>query len=193
MVQSLLNESGKDAEFVNVTQLSFSGCRACVHRCARDNFCCIDDDLKPFYPKIVDAEAIVLGTPSYFNNINSFMAMFLERLWSFRHQRFPLKGKPFVAVAVGGIRSPINAIEAIKKRMMAYRAAFKGSVCYTSEIFPCYKCGFGHTCKVGSFYRIHGEEALRSFKITDQMFHQWEDEPEVVEQLQSLSQILASL
>ncbi len=193
MVQSLLKDSGKDAEFVNLTQLFFSGCRACVHRCARDNFCRIEDDLKPFYPKIVDAEAIVLGTPSYFNNINSFMAMFLERLWSFRHQRFPLKGKPFVAVAVGGIRSPINAVEAIKKRMTAYRAAFKGSVCYTSEIFPCYKCGYGHTCKVGSFYRIHREEGLRSWKITNQIFHQWEDEPEIVEQIQSLSQTLARL
>jgi len=193
MVQSLLKDSGKDAEFVNLTQLSFSGCRACVHRCASDNFCRIEDDLKPFYPKIVDAEAIVLGTPSYFNNVNSFMAMFLERLWSFRHQRFPLKGKPFVAVAIGGIRSPINAVEAIKKRMTAYRAVFKGSVCYTSEIFPCYKCGYGHTCKVGSFYRVHGEEGLRSWKITNQLFHRWEDEPKVVEQIQSLSQTLARL
>ncbi|UCH56910.1 MAG: flavodoxin family protein, partial [Candidatus Bathyarchaeota archaeon] len=90
MVLALLDMSGRPAEFVNLHDLSFGPCKACANLCAPDNMCKLDDDLKPFYPKMLEAKALVLGTPSYFNSMNSLMAMFLERLWSFRHNQFPL-------------------------------------------------------------------------------------------------------
>lgn len=191
IVQALLTASNKATAFINLTQLSYGGCMACVHRCANDNMCKIDDDLKPLYPKIMDAEALVLGTPSYFNNLNSYMATFLERLWSFRHQQFPLQDKPFVAIGVGGIRHPSVAVDSIIKRMTAYRAVCIGSVSYTTKIYPCYKCGYGHLCRVGSFYRVHGEAGLQTWKITDQLFRRWEENVNTVTQVEALGQILA--
>lgn len=112
----------------------------------------------------MDAEALVLGTSSYFNNLNSYMAPFLERLWSFRHQQYPLQDKPFVAIGVGGIRHPGAAVDSIIKRMTAYRAVCIGSMSCTTEIYPCYKCGYGHVCRVGSFYRVYGEAGLQSWR-----------------------------
>jgi hypothetical protein len=47
-------------------------------------------------------------------------------LWVFRHRRFPLQEKPFAVVATGGINPPENVIEAVKKRMTAYKAQFIG-------------------------------------------------------------------
>jgi hypothetical protein len=121
------------------------------------------------------------------------MATFLERLWSFRHQQFPLQDKPFVAIGVGGIRRPDAAVDAIIRRMTAYRAGCLGSVSYMSEIYPCYKCGYGHVCRVGSFYRVHGDAGLQTWQISDQLFRRWEENSDTVKQVKVLGQMLARL
>jgi multimeric flavodoxin WrbA len=193
MVQALLEKSGKTTEFVNLTELSYGPCRACAHLCAGDNLCDLEDDLKPLYSRIVAAEAIVLGTPSYFYNMNSFMAIFLERLWAFRHIRFPMEGTPFAVVSVGGLGDPEKAIEAVKLRMTAYRANFIGSVGFISEIVPCFTCGYGLTCKVGSLYKVYGEEGQKNLKITKDLFQRWEDSPETVVKIKELGEKLAAL
>jgi len=190
MVQYILDHSAKQTEFINLTQLSYAPCRACAHLCADDNLCKLDDDLKPLYAKLMAADAIVLGTPSYFDNTNGFMTVFLERLWALRHQRFPLAGKPFVVVASGGLTSPRPAIEAVKRRMIAYRADFAGSVAFTSTILPCFKCGYGKICGIGGSQTVYGEEGRKKLKITKALFKQWEDFPEIVRGLDHLCQIL---
>jgi multimeric flavodoxin WrbA len=190
MVKYVLNNSGRPSEFINLTELSYSPCRACVELCAKDNVCKLDDGLKPYYPKLIEAEAVVLGTPSYFDNLNGFMAVFLERLWSFRHQRFPLEGKPFVVVASGGVTYPDQAIDAVKRRMTAYRAVFLGGVAYCSTIIPCFKCGYGTVCEVGASQDIYGTQGRRNLKITKDLFKSWEDNPEVVQQFDNVCQKL---
>jgi NADPH-dependent FMN reductase len=186
MVQHILGHSGKPTRFVNLTELSFSPCRGCAHLCAKDNLCRLEDDLKSLYPEMIDAEAFVLGTPSYFNNLNGFMAIFLERLWAFRHRRFPLEGKPFAVIACGGIQTPIPAIESVKRRMNAYRAAFIGDVAFNSSIIPCFKCGYGTVCEVGASQYVYGEDERKRLKITEESFKKWEDTPEVVNQLEAI-------
>jgi multimeric flavodoxin WrbA len=193
MVEALLKKSGKTTEFTNLTELSYGPCRACAHLCAGDNLCKLEDDLKVLYPRIVGAEAIVFGTPSWHFNMNSFMTVFLERLWAFRHIRFPLKGKPFAVVASGGLDAPEKAIEAVKLRMTAYRASFIGSVGFVSEILPCFTCGYGLTCKVGRLYKVYGEEGQKNLKITKDLFHRWEDSPETRAKIDELGQKLAAL
>ncbi len=186
MVQYILNHSGKTTRFVNLTELSYSPCRACAHLCAKDNLCRIDDDLKSLYLEMNAAEAFVLGTPAYHNNLNGFMMVFLERLWAFRHQRFPLKGKPFAVIACGGIQSPIQAIESVKRRMEAYRAVFIGEVAFKSSIIPCFKCGYGTVCEVGASQYVYGEEGRKGLKITKELFKRWEDTSEVVSQVERI-------
>jgi multimeric flavodoxin WrbA len=190
MVQYILNHSGKQSEFINLSTLSYSPCRACAHLCADDNLCKLDDDLKPYYPKLKEADAIVLGTPSYFDSLNGFMMVFLERLWALRHQRFPLEGKPVVVVASGALTSPQQAIEAVKWRMIDYKAVFVGSVAFTSTILPCFKCGFGKVCWIGGSQKVYGEEGRKKLKITKDLFKKWEDFPDIVREIDNLCQVL---
>ena len=193
MVQFILENSGKPFKFFNLTELSYSPCRACVHLCASDNLCRLDDDLKPIYPKILEADALVLGSPSYFDNINGFMTVFLERLWSFRHQRFPLEGKPYVVVSSGGLESPENAIEAVKRRMTAYRAHFSGGIAYMSTNIPCFECGYGTVCEVGSSQKVYGEEGRKNLKITKDLFKRWEDSPEAMRMAKAIAKKIINL
>jgi multimeric flavodoxin WrbA len=190
MVHYILENSGRTYEFVNLTEKVYSPCRACAQLCSADNVCKLDDDLKPYYPKLMEAEAIVLGTPSYFDNLNGFMAVFLERLWSFRHQRFPLKGKPYVVVASGGETSPEQAIESIKRRMNAYEACFLGELAYHSSIVPCLMCGFGKVCEVGASQRIYGTDGRKKLRIRKELFKGWEYSTVVQQQINKLCEKL---
>ena len=193
MVQFVLNRTGKDTQFVNLARLSFSPCQACAHLCAGDNLCKLDDDLQPLYAELVQAEALVLGTPSYFNTMNGYMTVFLERLWSFRHQRFPLQGKPYVVVASGGVQSPDQAVESVKSRMDAYRAAFVGAVRFKSSILPCFTCGYGTVCAIGASQKVYGEKGRKQLKVTEHSFKRWEDDPEVFELLEMITGKLKDL
>jgi len=193
MIKALLEMSGGEAEFVNLHDLSFGPCLSCAHLCAPDNICKLEDDLAPYYPKIRGAEALVMGTPSYFNSQNSLMAMLLERLWSFRHNRFPLEGKPYVIVSSGGFRVPDGPIEAVKRRMTAYRTSFVGGVAFLSGIAPCFSCGNGLTCRVGSLWNVYGKEGVERLRKGEDLFRRWEDCPETRRQIDELGKKLASI
>ena len=193
MVEAILRLSGKEAEFVNLNNLDYGPCMACPHLCAPSNICKLDDGLRPYYEKIIDAEAIVLGSPSYFGSANSAMTMFLERLWSLRHNRYPITGKPFAVVSSAGFRNPEDPIEAIKKRMTAYRAECVGGVAFLSEIAPCFVCGDGLTCRVGSFWTTQGEKGQERLRSRIDLFRRWEDSPEASREIEALGKKLASL
>lgn len=191
MVKQVLESSGQPYEFVRLSDLTYSPCKACVHLCAKDNLCKLKDDLEEYYPKIISASALVLGTSTYFDNMNGFMTVFLERLWSLRHQRFPIEGKPFCVVSTGDrLEGAEKAIEAVRRRMALYKAAFVGGAPFESENFPCYSCGFGHRCHVGGLYRTYGEEAPQKIKAGSDRFSQWEDCPHVSEKIHELGTLL---
>ncbi len=58
---------------------SCHGCEGC-----KDTFkCVIKDDMQKLYPLILESDAIVLGSPTYFYNISSDMKAFLERCYNF--------------------------------------------------------------------------------------------------------------
>ncbi|MDZ7640697.1 MAG: flavodoxin family protein [Desulfurivibrio sp.] len=186
MVRYILQKTGKDAKFVNLSQLTFSPCRACAHLCAGDNLCKLEDDLQPWYKEILNAEALVLGTPAYFNNMNGYMTIFLERLWAFRHQKFPLQGKPYAVVASGGVEAPDQAVAAVKNRMNSYQSTFVGDVRFKSSILPCFSCGYGSVCKIGALQMIYGEEGKKQLKVTEEFFKLWEDNPEIVKDVETI-------
>ena len=39
--------------------MNYSGCKGCVHLCAKPQVCLLEDDLLPYYQKIKKADAVV--------------------------------------------------------------------------------------------------------------------------------------
>ena len=78
MVKAILERSQAETEFVKLTDLTYSGCKACVHLCAGPQVCVLEDDLLPYYQKVKDADAVVLGSPVYFGTINATMMTFID-------------------------------------------------------------------------------------------------------------------
>ncbi|MEE8400488.1 MAG: flavodoxin family protein, partial [Desulfobacterales bacterium] len=105
MVIGIMEASGHEYEFVKLNDLSYNACKSCVSLCAGPQLCQLDDDLLPYYPKVKEADAVVLGAPIHMATISAAMATFISRLWGFRHVTIPIKNKPFV-LALSGAGDP---------------------------------------------------------------------------------------
>ena len=185
MIKYLCETSECKYEMIRLSKLNISPCQGCAHLCSKDNMCKIDDDFKDVLLKILNTDLLVLGGPSYFNGLNSYMFMLLERLWCMRHQRYPLEGKPFIVIATGGIQEPKGVVSGIKTRMEAYHASFVGEITFQSGNLPCFMCGFGKKCKVGSIRKFYPLEQIKDIKITKLPIHKWEDSPSTKKQMQN--------
>ncbi len=174
MVKAILDKSGHDVEFVKLTDLNFSGCKGCVQLCARPQVCKLADDAQPYYEKVKQADAVVIGTPVYFGTITSTVWAFIERFFGYRHVDIPIAGKPFVTV-VGGAMTTNSAVKQLHKVLGAFEVNIIDTIKFRSKIPPCFKCGRHKDCEIGGLYKMLGD-AAKELTVTKEMFTRWEDD-----------------
>ncbi|MHC4692986.1 MAG: flavodoxin family protein [Planctomycetota bacterium] len=177
MVKAILEKSGHEAEFVKLADLNYSGCKGCVQLCARPQVCMLDDDAQPYYQKVKEADAVVIGTPVYFNTMTAMVWAFIERFFGYRHVDIPIAGKPFVLV-VGGALQLESTVEQLHNLLTKFDVNVLDTVRYISKVPPCFKCGRHTECEIGGLYKMLGD-ATKQLKITKQMFTKWEDDSAV--------------
>jgi len=120
---------------VKLTELNYSACRGCVNLCARPQVCNLEDEAMPYYQKIKDADAVVIGSPVYGGSINATALSFMERFFGYRHVTMALKDKPFVAV-ICGFRMIDAAVEQVEKKIKATGANLLETVTFISGSPP---------------------------------------------------------
>ena len=77
------SERRAGTEVLYLSGMEISSCVGC-ERCRKDKVCTrFEDDLTPFYPKINQAEGVVLVTPVYNYNVTAWMKAFIDRLYCF--------------------------------------------------------------------------------------------------------------
>lgn len=106
-------ERGVESELILLRKKKIKNCNGCL-RCEeggreRNGICNIDDDMQSILNALVNADAIVLGTPVYFDMLSGMLKNFMDRtcaVWP------KLEGKAAagVAVAEDGIGQAINNI-----------------------------------------------------------------------------------
>ena len=191
MVKAILDKSGFDAEFVKLTDLTYSGCKGCAQLCAKPQVCKLEDDLLPHYETIKQADAVVVGAPVYFGSVNAIATAFLERFYGYRHVTNAIAGKPFVLVTVGGMR-PEKAEAHFRRLLQPFEVDILDSVIFGSNVPPCFICGRHRTCSIGGLYYMIGE-AAHSLDITQDMFSVWEDDPKATAAVASAAEKLRAL
>lgn len=192
MVQAILDKSGGEHEFVKLADLDYTACRGCVDLCSQPQACQLDDDLLPYYEKIKDADAVVLGSPLYFGTVNAGMLSFVERFFGYRHVDIPIAKKPFVLVLGGGGRDLESAEQSFRQRLRPFGVEVIDVVKYTSGIPPCFVCGRHKECSIGGLYGAVGK-AAHTMEITPEMFHRWEDRLIVAEAVDGAAAKLGDL
>jgi len=189
MVKAIMDKSGCDSEFVKLTDFDYSACKGCVWLCAAPEVCRLEDDLMPYYQKVKEVDAVVLGSPVHFGTISASMSAFISRLWGFRHVNFAIKDKPFVLALCGIGLSQDTSEEDFRRALRSFRVNILDIVGYSSRIPPCYRCGRHQECLIGGAYRLWGDKVC-TLTITQELFRRWEDDPETVAKVEAAAEKL---
>lgn len=72
-----------ETELIFLGDYNIKGCTGC-EGCKDTYKCVIMDDMQKIYPLILNSDAIILGSPTYFYNITSDMKAFIERCYCFQ-------------------------------------------------------------------------------------------------------------
>jgi multimeric flavodoxin WrbA len=191
MVKAILDKSGHEGEFVKLADLNYSGCKGCVQLCAKPQVCKLADDVQPYYQKIKDADAVVIGTPVYFDTMTAMVWAFIERFFGYRHVDIPIADKPFVLV-VGGALMLDSTVEQLHKVLSMFEVNVLDTVRYQSKVPPCFKCGRHKECEIGGMYKMLGD-AAKEVKITKEMFTRWEDDSQVAAAVDAAAEKLKNI
>lgn len=71
-----------EIEIIHLAKLNINGCIGC-EACAKTLKCVLKDDMQKLYPKIDEADGLILASPTYFYNITAKMKTFIERLYPY--------------------------------------------------------------------------------------------------------------
>jgi multimeric flavodoxin WrbA len=92
--------NGASAEIIFLKDMDIKECDGC-YTCWKGKDCSKKDDMNNIYPKIIDSDVIVFGTPVYWYGPTALMKAFIDRFVYFNcnENRAKIKGK-LVAIAV---------------------------------------------------------------------------------------------
>ncbi len=100
----MLRDKGYETVFWGVRGRKIGFCTHCDH-CLKGDGCIIDDDVQDLYPLLREAEALVMATPVYNGGVSAQIKAVMDRMRALIAQdRDALRGKPGIAIAVGGDR-----------------------------------------------------------------------------------------
>ncbi|MDM7998965.1 MAG: flavodoxin family protein [Dehalococcoidia bacterium] len=83
-------------------------CNWCLSRQTEGSFCSLKDDMLEIYPKIIDADAILMATPTYGGRLSGYSAVFIDRWRALvlgKHYRGVLRNKVGGALTVSWFRN----------------------------------------------------------------------------------------
>jgi len=75
-------DAGATTKIFKLAEMDIADCISC-YACKSKGTCAIDDDMHILYDAIQAADAIVLGSPVYFWQVNSIVKRFMDRLLAF--------------------------------------------------------------------------------------------------------------
>jgi multimeric flavodoxin WrbA len=75
-----LEKEGIGTEIVQLGGANIKGCRACYKCFEQKNSRCIqNDDLNGFVEKMIEADGIIIGSPTYFSNVSTEVKALIDR------------------------------------------------------------------------------------------------------------------
>ncbi len=83
-------------------------CNWCTSKQEEGSFCCIKDDMLEMYPRIIDADALVIATPTYAGRLSGYSAVFMDRFRALvlgKRYRGVLRNKVGGAMTVAWMRN----------------------------------------------------------------------------------------
>jgi len=83
-------KEGAEVERLFLTDFTITPCKEC-HGCERTGQCVILDDMGKIYPKLLEADVIILASPIFFYGITAWAKALVDRCQAFWSRKYLLK------------------------------------------------------------------------------------------------------
>jgi len=83
---------GAQVERLHLTDFTITPCKEC-HGCDRTGECVILDDMQRIYPKLLDADVIILASPIFFYGVSAWAKAFVDRCQALWSRKYLLKDR----------------------------------------------------------------------------------------------------
>ena len=103
----ICKRKGVDTEFISLAQRDIQPCEDCNY-CKGEEArgrCKIEDGTNEILDSMQRADAIIVGSPTYFASVSAKLKLLMDRTLPLRRDGFQLSGKLGGAIAVGGSRN----------------------------------------------------------------------------------------
>ena len=125
MLEEALNAArgdGAEVELYSVAGKDINGCTAC-RKCVETGMCAQKDDMQELYPKMLEADGIIFGTPIYFWGMTAQAKAVMDRTFSLNFGEKGLENKVCGVVTCAGSLGLISALKdysyyIIQKKML---------------------------------------------------------------------------
>lgn len=111
MLRTVLDAAKGEKELILLRDIKMKHCSGCSICMKEKTDCTIkDDDVAKILDKMVEADVVVFGSPTYFDNVPGLMKDFIDRMLPFFEIK-KLKGKKAAIVVVGHLKLGEGSIE----------------------------------------------------------------------------------
>ncbi len=129
LVRAVLTEvekAGIETEFISLAGRQIGPCTGC-ELCQKEHFCSIQDDWDAVAEKMLEAQVVVLGAPTYYFDVNGQAKNLIDRTYSLYHRR-RLAGHGGVAITVQANTGGDRAVQTIEGFLSTHEFVSLGSV-----------------------------------------------------------------
>jgi len=121
------HKAGIETEFVSLAGKKILPCLGC-EKCRETKWCIIEkDDWDKVIKKVLDCDVLVIGSPTYFFDVNGQTKNFIDRTFSLYHDR-KLTGRKGVAVAVHANKGVSRTIQTLEGFLSTHEFSSLGSI-----------------------------------------------------------------
>lgn len=118
---------GLKTEFVSLAGKKIHPCLGC-EKCKEKKWCVIEnDDWDKIIQKVLDADVLIIGSPTYYYDVCGHVKNFIDRTYSLYHDR-KLAGRKGVAVAIHANKGATRTIQTLEGFLSTHEFSSLGSV-----------------------------------------------------------------
>lgn len=119
-------ESNTHVELVHLSDMNINHCQGCGF-CKKTANCKINDDMQQLYQKLTEADALILGTPTFFWDVSGLLKDFIDRT----HPLYigeKLKGKFAAAIVTAAATGQGKALSTVESFFQLHNMINLGNV-----------------------------------------------------------------
>jgi multimeric flavodoxin WrbA len=131
LVKEALRGMRSESEFISLAGLDVNPCRSCDRCWKEDTDCVIEDDIRWILGELKRCDAMILGSPCYFESVSAQLKSLMDRSVSlYTEKKGPLRNKIGAAVVTQDVngRGGELVVQTLRSFYDTHRMIYAGSV-----------------------------------------------------------------